>query len=291
VTETGVPPVLPALPPPLVAEAITRALIEDLGGAGDITSAATIPADARAVAIIATRADGVACGLALAAEAFRQMDPALHFKPQVGDGARLAAGTTVARVEGNARALLSAERVALNFLCHLSGIATATRRYADAIAHTRARIICTRKTTPGLRAFEKYAVRAGGGVNHRFGLDDAMLIKDNHIAVAGGVAAAIRGAKGFAGHLTRIEIEVDTLDQLQEALDAGAEAILLDNMPPETLRRAVAITAGRATLEASGGITLDSVAAIAETGIDFISSGALTHSVKALDLGLDMAIG
>ena len=283
-------PTLPVLPPPLVSEAVSRALAEDLGRAGDITSAATIPADASASGVIAAREAGVIAGLALAAEAFRQMDTKIEFVPAVAGGASVEPGAVVARVAGNARAILSAERVALNYLSHLSGIATLTRRYADAIKHTKARITCTRKTIPGLRAFEKYAVRCGGGSNHRFGLDDAILIKDNHIAVAGGVGEAIRRAKAFSGHLVKIEVEVDTLEQLAAALRAGADAILLDNMPPATLKQAVAVAAGRAVLEASGGITLDTIAAVAETGVDFISAGALTHSARALDLGLDVDV-
>jgi nicotinate-nucleotide pyrophosphorylase (carboxylating) len=279
------------LPPPLIEDAVKRALAEDLGRAGDITSAATIPAEARADAVIAARRPGVIAGLPLAAEAFRQMDPAIGFHAALADGSRVEPGAVVARLAGNARAILAAERVALNFLGHLCGIATLTRRYADAIQHTRARITCTRKTTPGLRALEKYAVRCGGGFNHRFGLDDAILIKDNHVAVSGGVAEAVRRAKAFAGHLVKVEVEVDTLDQLQEALSAGAKVVLLDNMPPATLRQAVEIAAGAAVLEASGGITLETVVAVAETGVDFISLGAITHSAPALDLGLDVTIG
>jgi nicotinate-nucleotide pyrophosphorylase (carboxylating) len=281
---------LPVLPPQLVAEAVSRALAEDLGRAGDITSAATIPATATATAVISAREPGVIAGLALAETAFRQMDAAVEFAPAVADGDKVERGAVVARISGNARAILSAERVALNFLSHLSGIATLTRRYADAVKHTKARVTCTRKTIPGLRAFEKYAVRCGGGSNHRFGLDDAILIKDNHIAVAGGVGEAIRRSKDFAGHLVKIEVEVDTLDQLKEVLEAGADVILLDNMPPAKLREAVAIAGGKAVLEASGGVTLETVAAIAETGVDFISSGALTHSARALDLGLDVEV-
>jgi nicotinate-nucleotide pyrophosphorylase (carboxylating) len=281
---------LPDLPPPLVEDAVKRALIEDLGRAGDITTAATIPADARAEAVIVARKPGVIAGLALAASAFRQIDPAVRFEPEVADGARVELGAIVARISGPARGILSAERVALNFLCHLSGVATITRRYVDAIAHTRARITCTRKTTPGLRAFEKYAVRCGGGSNHRFGLDDAVLIKDNHIAVAGGVAAAIARAKSYVGHLVKIEVEVDDLDQLREALSAGVDAVLLDNMSPKMLAEAVHMTAGAAILEASGGITLETIAAIAETGVDYVSSGAITHSAPTLDLGLDIRI-
>ena len=282
---------LGVLPPQLVEDAVGRALKEDLGRAGDITSAATIPTDARAEAVIAARRPGVIAGLQLAEAAFRQMDAATAFDLALADGSRVEPGAVVARILGNARAILSAERTALNFLGRLSGVATLTRRYVDAVAHTNARISCTRKTTPGLRAFEKYAVRCGGGVNHRFGLDDAILIKDNHVAISGGVAEALRRAKAHAGHLVKIEVEVDTLDQLREALAAGAEAILLDNMPPAMLRDAVGLNAGRAVLEASGGVTLDTVAAIAETGVDFISSGAITHSAPALDLGLDFSVG
>jgi nicotinate-nucleotide pyrophosphorylase (carboxylating) len=282
---------LGALPPQLVEDAVGRALKEDLGRAGDITSAATIPTDARAEAVIAARRPGVIAGLQLAEAAFRQMDAATAFDLALADGSRVEPGAVVARILGNARTILSAERTALNFLGRLSGVATLTRRYVDAVAHTNARISCTRKTTPGLRAFEKYAVRCGGGVNHRFGLDDAILIKDNHVAISGGVAEALRRAKAHAGHLVKIEVEVDTLDQLREALAAGAEAILLDNMPPAMLRDAVGLNAGRAVLEASGGVTLDTVAAIAETGVDFISSGAITHSAPALDLGLDFSVG
>ncbi len=282
---------LPALPAFLVADAVRAALAEDLGRAGDITTQATIPASARARAVIAAREDGVVAGLAVAREAFAQMDAQIKFEPCVADGARIQAGAVVARIEGPARGALSAERVALNYLGRLSGVATLTASYAQRIAHTKAKVCDTRKTTPLLRAFEKYAVRCGGGANHRFGLNDAMLIKDNHIAVAGGVAAALRAAKAFAGHLVKIEIEVDTLEQLSEALDAGADAVLLDNMPPAVLRSAVAIAAGRAVLEASGGVTLETVRDIAETGVDLISVGALTHSARVLDLGLDIVVG
>ena len=282
---------LTTLPPHLVAEAARAALVEDLGRAGDITTQATIPATARARAVIAARAEGVVAGLELAREAFRQIDAAISFKACVADGARIAAGAALARIDGPARGVLSAERVALNYLGRLCGVASLTRRYADAIAHTKAKICDTRKTTPLLRAFEKYAVRCGGGANHRFGLDDAILIKDNHIAVAGGVAPALRAAKAFAGHLVKIEIEVDTLAQLAEALGAGADAVLLDNMSPALLREAVAMTQGRAVLEASGGVTLETVREVAETGVALISVGALTHSARALDLGLDIVVG
>ena len=280
----------PDPPPPLVDEAVRAALLEDLGRAGDITTAAIIPADATAQAVIAARKPGAIAGLALAEAAFRLLSTAVRFEAAVRDGDKIAPGSAVARVIGPARAILSAERVALNFLGHLSGVATATAAFADAIAHTGAKITCTRKTLPGLRALQKYAVRCGGGSNHRFGLDDAILIKDNHVAVAGGVGEAIRRAKAFAGHLVKIEIEVDTLDHLREALAERPDVVLLDNMGPDALRSAVAVNAGRAVLEASGGVTLDTVAAIAESGVDFISSGWITHSAPALDLGLDVEI-
>lgn len=278
---------LPDLSRPLVEEAVRAALLEDLGRAGDITSAATIPAEETAAGIIAARRAGVLAGLALAESAFRQIDPAVQFQPAANDGDHLKAGQEVARIEGPARAILAAERVALNFLTHLSGVATATAGFATAIAHTEARITCTRKTIPGLRALQKYAVRCGGGSSHRYGLDDAILIKDNHIAICGGIRPAIERARAFAGHLVAIEVEVDDLGQLAEALEAGAQAVLLDNMDPPTLEKAVAMNAGRAVLEASGGITVATVAGIAETGVDYISSGWITHSAPSLDLGLD----
>ncbi len=281
---------LPVLNPLLVEDAARAALAEDFGRAGDITSQATIPASARARAVIAARKPGRLAGLDLARAAFRIVDPELKFEALTRDGEAFAAGAVLARIEGPARALLSAERVALNFLGRMCGVATLTSQYAEAIAHTKAHICCTRKTTPGLRAFEKYAVRCGGGVNHRFGLDDAILIKDNHIAVAGGIVPALRAAKAFVGHLVKVEIEVDRLDQLREVLSEGADAVLLDNMAPEQLREAVALVAGRLQAEASGGVSLQSVRAIAETGVDLISSGALTHSAPTLDLGLDIEI-
>ncbi len=282
---------LPAeLPMPLVEDAVRAALAEDLGRAGDITSAATIPPQAMASAVIAARKAGVVAGLNLAHTAFAQLSADIRFQAEVSDGDAVTAGSTIASISGPARAILSAERVALNFLGHLSGVASATRQFADAISGSGARIICTRKTTPGLRALEKYAVRCGGGSNHRFGLDDAILIKDNHIAVAGGVTAAIERARAFAGILVKIEIEVDTLDQLREALDAGADVVLLDNMPADQLSQAVALNARRAVLEASGNVTLETVAAIAATGVDYISSGWITHSAPILDLGLDIDI-
>ena len=274
----------------MVEEAVKSALLEDWGRAGDITSQATLPADARASAVIAARKPGVLAGLQFAECAFRLTDPSLVFKREMADGDRLQPKDVVARIEGPARALLAAERVALNFMSHLCGIATATATFADEIAHTKADIVCTRKTTPGLRAFEKYAVKCGGGSNHRFGLDDAILIKDNHIAVAGGVVPAIEAAKAFAGHLVKIEVEVDTLEQLQEALSAGPDVVMLDNMSPETLKKAVDMSAGKVLLEASGGIELETVRAVAEAGVDLISSGWITHSAPILDLGLDIEL-
>jgi nicotinate-nucleotide pyrophosphorylase (carboxylating) len=271
----------------LIAPALDIAFAEDLGLTGDITTNATIPADARARAVIGARKAGRIAGLPIAEAAFRRLDPAAEFRVLVADGQDAEPGAAVAEVAGNARALLTAERVALNFLGHLSGIATHTSAFARAIAGTRAQICCTRKTTPGLRAFEKYAVRMGGGANHRFGLFDAVLIKDNHIAAAGGLAAAVERARSLAGHLVKIEVEVDSLDQLREALRYPIDAVLLDNMSLAQLREAVALAAGRVILEASGGVTLDTVRGIAETGVDLISSGALTHSSPVLDLGLD----
>ena len=269
--------------------AVTRAFAEDLGRAGDVTSTATVPEGTRAKAIVVARKAGVIAGLPLVAAALHKLDPAAVLTAHARDGAEVAAKTALMTIDGDARAILGAERTALNFLGHLSGIATATSAFAKAIAHTKARICCTRKTTPGLRALEKYAVRCGGGFNHRFGLDDAILIKDNHVAVAGGVAAVLRRAKAVAGHLVKIEIEVDTLDQLREVLSAGgADVALLDNMDLATMRQAVALVAGRLVLEASGGITLATAAAVAETGVDYLSSGAITHSAPNLDVALDI---
>ncbi|MGC1780575.1 MAG: carboxylating nicotinate-nucleotide diphosphorylase [Xanthobacteraceae bacterium] len=275
---------------PLEPEAaVTRALKEDFGRAGDITSIATVPEDTPGRAMLNARQAGVIAGLPLAAAAFRQLSPGIEIDAQARDGMAISAGTRLMTIAGNARAILGAERVALNFLGHLSGIATATAAFVARIAHTKARVVCTRKTTPGLRALEKYAVRCGGGYNHRFGLDDAMLIKDNHIAVAGGITAVLERAKQAAGHLVKIEIEVDSLDQLHEVLDAGgADVVMIDNFDLDSMRRAVAMVAGRLVIEASGGITLDTAAAIAETGVDYLSSGALTHSVTNLDIGLDV---
>jgi len=279
------------LPQNLIATAVADALAEDLGLAGDITTNAVISRDTVASGVFAARKPGVIAGLDVAAAAFHHLDPSVEFKAFVADGDRVDAGTKIARVSGSARALLSAERVALNFLGRLSGIATLTRRYVDAVAGTRAQIVDTRKTTPGLRALEKYAVRAGGGMNHRIGLFDAVLIKDNHIAVAGGIGQAIGAARAHVGHMVKIEVEVDTLDQLAEALEHRIDAVLLDNMTPDQLAEAVRIVGGRAITEASGGVNLDTVRAIAEAGVDLISVGALTHSATVLDIGLDIEIG
>jgi nicotinate-nucleotide pyrophosphorylase (carboxylating) len=277
------------LPDLLVAPVVRAALAEDLGRAGDVTAQACIAPDARLSAVFAARKPGVAAGLACARLAIAELDPDARFEPLAADGAALEAGDRLARVEANARALLSAERTALNLLGRLSGVATLTRAYVHAVAGTRARIVDTRKTTPGLRALEKYAVRCGGGVNHRFGLDDAILIKDNHIAACGSVGEAVRRAKAFAGHLMKVEVEVDGLDQLDEALEHGPDVVMLDNFSLDDLAQAVRRVQGRAVLEASGGVTLETVRAIAETGVDVISVGALTHSVSVLDIGLDAA--
>ncbi|HUI15558.1 MAG TPA: carboxylating nicotinate-nucleotide diphosphorylase, partial [Xanthobacteraceae bacterium] len=232
---------------------------------------------------------GVVAGLPLVEATSRRLSPGIAIEPHSRDGTAIGAGAKLMTIAGNARAILAAERSALNYIGHLSGIATATAALVACVAHTGTRVICTRKTTPGLRALEKYAVRCGGGFNHRFGLDDAMLIKDNHIAVAGGIAAVLERAKAAAGHLVKIEIEVDSLDQLKEVLDVGlADVVLIDNFDLDAMRKAVALVAGRLVIEASGGITLESAAAIAETGVDYLSSGALTHSVTNLDVGLDI---
>lgn len=275
------------LPNFLIEDAVKRALAEDLGDAGDITSAACIPADAMSRANLSARTSGVIAGIDLALAAFRLVDPDIETRVQVGDGGRVDDGDIVMRIEGPSRGILTAERVALNFLGRLSGVATLTARFVDEVAGTHARIACTRKTTPMLRAFEKYAVKCGGGSNHRFGLYDAVMIKDNHIVAAGGVAEAMKAAKEAVGHMTAIEIEVETLEEMEEALEHGARIILLDNMSLDDLRLAAALNKGRAVLEASGGVTLKTVRAIAETGVDVISSGAITHSAPCLDLGLD----
>ena len=274
----------------LIHSAMSLALAEDLGRAGDITSQSVIPENARAKASIVSREEGVLAGLDLAVEAFTQNDPAAVFTNTVLDGVHVSPGDTVLTIEANARGLLSGERVALNFVSHLSGIASHTADFVAAISGTQARITCTRKTTPGLRALEKYAVRSGGGYNHRFGLDDAILIKDNHIAVAGSVTAALKAAKENASHMVTVEIEIDTLEQLDEALQEGTDVVLLDNMSPEMLREAVTMVNGKATTEASGRISLETVADIARTGVDYISVGKITHSSPTMDFGLDMEI-
>ena len=277
------------LSPFAIEEAVSRALAEDFGRAGDITSAATVPHDIAGRAAVAARAAGVISGLPLLEAAFRALDAEVRLVAHARDGDAVAAGTVLMTVEGNARSLLGAERTALNFVTHLSGIATATASFVRLIAGTKARVCCTRKTTPGLRALQKYAVRCGGGFNHRFGLDDAVLIKDNHIAVAGGIGPVLARARAAVGHMVKIEIEVDTLDQLREVLDAGlADVVLLDNMDPPTLTKAVGLIAGRLITEASGGITHATAAAIAATGVDYLSSGAITHSTAGLDVGLDI---
>jgi len=282
---------LPELPPLLIEGQVRAALIEDLGRAGDITSNATIGPEMLATARLTARDGGIIAGLQMAEAAFRLIDPSIRVSAHVRDGDRVAPGALLAEVSGVARAVLSAERVALNYLMHLSGIASYTARFAEAIAHTRARVTCTRKTIPGLRAVEKYAVRCGGGSSHRYGLDDAILIKDNHIAVSGGVVEAITRARAFAGHLVKIEVEVDTLAQFAQVLEAGADVCLLDNMGLGMLREAVAMNKGRLTLEASGNVTLDTVAAIAETGVDFISTSKITMAAPTLDIGMDIGIG
>ena len=279
---------LPAPLPALMVEPLVRAaLLEDLGRAGDLTTDACIPADATAKAVLQAREPGVVAGLDFAETAFRLVEPRLTFEVLKGDGARLQPGDDIAVIAGPARGLLTAERVALNFLGHLSGVASATAAIVDAIAGHRAKVVDTRKTTPGLRAAEKHAVRLGGGANHRFGLDDAVLIKDNHIAVAGGLTQAVVRARAYVGHLVKIEVEVDTLAQLREALEAGVEAMLLDNMDPATLCEAVALVGGRAVTEASGRITVETAPAVAASGVDLISVGWLTHSARVLDIGLD----
>jgi nicotinate-nucleotide pyrophosphorylase (carboxylating) len=275
------------LPRFLVEQAVAAALAEDLGGVGDITTDAIIPAESQGEASIVARKTGVIAGLDLAEAAFKSLDPEARFTRVVVEGGKVGAGGTIVKVAGKTRALLTGERTALNFLGRLSGIATLTAAYVAAIQGTRAKIVETRKTTPGLRAFEKYAVRCGGGMNHRFGLYDAVLVKDNHIAAAGGLASALQKLRARVGHLVRIEVEVDTLDQLEDALNFPIDAVLLDNMDVETLKKAVALVNGRVVTEASGGVTLENVGEIAKTGVDLISVGALTHSARSLDSSLE----
>ncbi len=280
---TGVAPL-----PDLMLEPMVRAaLLEDLGRAGDVTTDAIVPDALRTRCVLRAREPGVVAGIDLARLAFALVDPRLQMTVHRPDGAAIAPGDRIATVEGPARGVLTAERVALNYLSHLSGIASATRGVVRAVEGTRTRICCTRKTIPGLRSLQKYAVRVGGGANHRFGLDDAVLIKDNHIAIAGGVAVAIERARRAIGHLVKIEVEVDTLAQLAEALPLRPDAVLLDNMGPELLAQAVAMIDGRAISEASGRVTPETAPALAATGVDLISIGWLTHSVSVLDIGLD----
>jgi len=277
------------MPSPLIYEPVVRAaLLEDLGRAGDLTTDSIVPADATATARIVARKEGRVAGLEAALSAFRILDPAMAIAVETADGHDVAAGGTIATLRGRARALLTGERTALNLLGKLSGIATSTRALVRAVEGTNARIVCTRKTTPGLRALEKHAVRLGGGANHRFGLDDAVLIKDNHIAIAGGIRPAVERARAAIGHMVKVEVEVDTLDQLQELLELRVDAVLLDNMDPPTLARAVALVDGRMVTEASGNVTLATVRPIAEAGVDMISVGWITHSAPNLDIGLDV---
>jgi nicotinate-nucleotide pyrophosphorylase (carboxylating) len=273
---------------PLMVEPLVRAaLLEDLGRAGDITTEAVVPAQSRAETALVARQPGTVAGLELAAMAFRLVEPRIEIAIDRPDGTRVAPGDRIATIEGPTRGVLTAERTALNFLGHLSGVATATATLVEAVKGHKARICCTRKTMPGMRAAQKHAVRMGGGVNHRFGLDDAVLIKDNHVAAAGGIKQAIEAARAGVGHLVKIEVEVDTLAQLEEALAVGVDAVLLDNMGPDTLREAVAMIDGRALSEASGRITPATAPAIAAAGVDLISAGWLTHSATVLDIGLD----
>jgi nicotinate-nucleotide pyrophosphorylase (carboxylating) len=280
-------PSLAPLPALMIEPLVRAALLEDLGRAGDITSAAVVPAELVSRTVLVAREAGVVAGLDVARLAFELIDPRIVFHVERHDGAAVGRGERIAAIEGPARAILTAERTALNYLCHLSGIATATAAVVAALRDYKAQVACTRKTTPGLRALEKYAVRAGGGANHRFGLDDAVLIKDNHVAMAGGVKEALRRARAGVGHLVKIEVEVDTLEQLAEAMAEGVDAVLLDNMSPETLAKAVAFVDGRALTEASGRITAQTAPAVAASGVDLISIGWLTHSAPILDIGLD----
>ena len=273
----------------LIAEPLVRAALhEDIGRGGDLTTDAIVPGNARASARIVARKGGVVAGLETAFLAFRLLDDAIECAPAAADGDAVGAGEAVADIRGRARTILTGERTALNFLCRLSGIATATRALVDLVAGTAARVADTRKTTPGLRALEKYALRCGGGDNHRFGLDDSVLVKDNHLAIAGSIHAAVAAVRARVGHTVKVEVEVDTLEQLREALDEPIDAVLLDNMTPECLAHAVQIAGGRVLLEASGGVTSETIAAIARSGVDVVSVGWLTHSAPALDFGLDV---
>lgn len=278
--------VLP-LPTIMVEPLVRAALLEDLGRAGDITTDAIVPVDMGATTALVARKAGIVAGLDCAVIAFRLIEPALKIQIARPDGSAVAVGETIATITGPTRGILTAERVALNFLCHLSGIASAAAAIVQSIKGHRARLVCTRKTMPGLRALQKYAVRVGGGFNHRFGLDDGVLIKDNHVAAAGSVAAAVARARAAIGHLVKIELEVDTLEQLADALKLKVDAVLLDNMSPDELRRAVGLVGGKLVTEASGRITPETAPDVAATGVDLLSSGWLTHSVTALDIGLD----
>lgn len=277
----------PPLPLIMVEPPVRAALLEDLGRAGDLTTDAIVPATTHTECALVARQPGVVCGLDYAATAFRLINPSIELLVERPDGARLSPGDLIAVIRGPARGILTAERTALNFLCHLSGVASSTRGIVDAIVGTKAQVVCTRKTMPGLRAAQKYAVRVGGGSNHRFGLDDAVLIKDNHVAIAGGVREAVERARAGVGHLVKIELEVDTLDQLREAMTLRVDAVLLDNMGPDILRQAVGIVDGRAITEASGRIRPDTAPSIAASGVDLLSAGWLTHSAQVLDIGLD----
>lgn len=278
---------LSPLPAIMIEPLVRAALLEDLGRAGDLTSDAVIPKDSHATTVLSARQAGTVAGLDVAMLTFQLIDQNVDIEVHRADGSEVVPGEVIAVVSGSARAILTAERTALNFLCHLSGIATATASVVSAVRGHKAKVVCTRKTTPGLRTVEKYAVRAGGGSNHRFGLDDAILIKDNHIAIAGGIRAAIERARGNVGHLVKIEVEVDTLAQLDEVLALAPDAVLLDNMSVDELHQAVAMVAGRSVTEASGGITAATAPVFAATGVDLISIGWLTHSAPILDIGLD----
>ncbi len=278
---------IPPLPDLFIEPVVRAALLEDLGRAGDLTTDAIVPATAKAKTALVARQHGVVAGLAAAATAFRLVDPSIEMTIERPDGTRLVPGDRIATITGPARGMLTAERIALNFLGHLSGVASGAATLVEAVRGHKARICCTRKTMPGLRALQKYAVRVGGGMNHRFGLDDGVLIKDNHVAVAGGIRPAILAARRGVGHLVKIEVEVDTLDQLEEALATGTDAVLLDNMTPDQLATAVRMIDGRAIAEASGRITPQTAPAIAASGVDLISAGWLTHSASVLDIGLD----
>ena len=280
---------LEALHDLLLEPLVRNALAEDLGRAGDITTNAVIPADQKWSGVLAAREAGIIAGLDLARLTFRMLDASVDFELHMRDGAQIKSGSKIATISGSARAIITGERVALNFLSHMSGIATATNKLVEAAKPHKAKICCTRKTNPGLRLVEKYAVRAGGGINHRFGLDDAVLIKDNHIAAAGGIRQAVLRARESVGHLVKIELEVDSLEQLKEALNLPLDAVLLDNMDPATLKEAVGMVGGKFTTEASGRVTAETVNAIAASGVDVISCGWITHSAPILDIGLDEA--